>query len=158
MSRGGRDPAGEGGPVIVGIGVDLVEVSRMERTLNSAWATTFLRHVFSAEEAARCRTSTRPAEAFAARFAAKEAFVKALGTGFLQGVTPVMVTVKGSEHERPVIELAGKALVLARSKGVVSIHLSLTHTARTACASVVLEGKQRPRRTQVFSSPPDGRR
>lgn len=129
--------------MIVGIGVDLVEVSRMERTLNSPWAATFLRRVFSEDETARCRTSGRPAAAFAARFAAKEAFVKALGTGFSQGVTPGMITVKGSEYERPAIELAGKAIILARSMGVVRIHLSLTHTERTACASVVLEGEHR---------------
>lgn len=127
--------------MILGVGVDLVEVSRMERTLNRPWASTFVRRVFSEEEAAKCWTSRRPAEAFAARFAAKEAFVKALGTGFSRGVTPAHVTVKGGERERPVIELAAIALTLARSMGVVRIHLSLTHTTQTACASVVLEGK-----------------
>jgi holo-[acyl-carrier protein] synthase len=120
----------------------MVEVSRMERTLNSPWASTFVRRVFSEKEVVTCRAAARPAQGFAARFAAKEAFVKALGTGFSRGVTPAQVTVKGSEHERPVIELAAKALALARSMGVSRIHLSLTHTTRTACACVVLEGKQ----------------
>ncbi|MCA1959355.1 MAG: holo-ACP synthase [Desulfomonile sp.] len=131
--------------MILGIGVDLVEVSRMERTLNSPWANRLVRRVFSAEEVAVCKTSARPAEGFAARFAAKEAFAKAIGTGFSQGVTPGQVMVKGSERERPTIVLDRNALAIARSLGVERIHLSLSHTSRAACAYVVIEGRGQPR-------------
>jgi len=127
--------------VILGIGVDLVEVNRMERALSSSWATRLIHRVFSVEEADICTSSARPAERFAARFAAKEAFAKAIGTGFSRGVTPAQVTVKGGEREQPTIVLGGNALAIARSLGVERVHLSLSHTSRTACAYVVLEGK-----------------
>lgn len=125
--------------MIVGVGVDLVEVSRLERTLGRRWATTFVSRVFSEEEIAACRKSARPAEAFAARFAAKEALAKALGTGFSKGISPATILVKGTERNRPSLQLVGAALEVARSLNVASIHLSLTHTTQSACAMVVLE-------------------
>lgn len=125
--------------MIYGIGVDLVNVKRMERVLASRIADRFVSRVFAAEEAAICRQSARPAESFAARFAAKEAVVKALGTGFSHGVSPGMIVVRGGERSRPHIELKDRALDKATSAGITSIHVSLTHTPTDACAFVVAE-------------------
>jgi len=119
--------------------VDLVNVVRMERVLTSRSADRFFSRVFSAEEVSSCRQSPRPAECFAARFAAKEAVVKALGTGFSRGISPGMILVRGGERTRPHIQLRGKAREIAASLHLTSIHVSLTHTPTDACAFVVAE-------------------
>lgn len=126
--------------MIVGVGVDLVDIRRMERTLSGRWSRTFVSRVFSEEEIGVCRRSSRPPEAFAARFAAKEALAKALGTGFSRGITPGKILVRGGERSQPSIELTGAALKVATSMNVTSICVSLTHTRSAACAMVVVEG------------------
>jgi holo-[acyl-carrier protein] synthase len=128
--------------VILGVGVDIVDVQRMERTLRQRWGETFLNRVFSEEEIATCRHSPHPAQGFAARFAAKEALVKALGTGFSRGITPNKVRVKGGDRSRPAIELTDAAIKVAEAMNVGEIHVALTHTAMAACAVVVVERKQ----------------
>lgn len=125
--------------MILGVGVDLVPVSRMERVIRSRWAEKFVSRVFSLEEIEACREAASPAQSFAARFAAKEALAKALGTGFTKGVNPGTVSVRGGERNRPEIVLTGQALVLAESMKVSAIHVSLTHTPDTSCAFVVVE-------------------
>ena len=85
--------------------------------------------------------AAKPSEAYAARFAAKEAVVKALGTGFSKGITPAAIVVCGGERTRPTIRLQAKALALAESMNVSDIHVSLTHTAGTAGAVAVIEKK-----------------
>jgi holo-[acyl-carrier protein] synthase len=125
--------------LILGIGVDLVQVPRMERALTSPWAERFVARVFAPEEIAVCRQAPRPAESFSARFAAKEALSKALGTGFSRGVTPLTIVVHGGERSRPSIELRAQALELARSMNATTIHVSLSHISGIACAYVVME-------------------
>lgn len=125
--------------MILGVGVDLVCVRRMERSLRSARAWRFKERVFSREEIETCEAAPNPTQRFAARFAAKEAVAKAMGTGFSRGVTPGRILVQGGEREQPRIVLTDKALDLARSMNVATIHLSLTHTAGNACAVVVVE-------------------
>lgn len=125
--------------MILGVGVDLVEVPRMQRILDRPWARRFIERVFRPEEIAVCKGAARPAEAYAARFAAKEAVVKALGTGFSKGITPAAIVVCGGERTRPTIRLQAKALALAESENISDIHVSLTHTAKSACAMVVIE-------------------
>jgi holo-[acyl-carrier protein] synthase len=125
--------------LIYGIGVDLVEVARMERALCGRGAQRFISRVFSPEEISACRQTARPAECYAARFAAKEAVAKALGIGFSRGVAPGMILVRRGERTGPRIELVGKALELASSLLLTSIHVSLTHTSTAACAFVVAE-------------------
>jgi len=127
--------------LIVGVGVDLVAVDRMERLLNCRWAQRFISRVFSGEEIAVCERSARPAQCYAARFAAKEALAKALGIGFSRGVTPAQIAVRGGERSRPQIELNDAALDHAISMDVAAIHVSLSHTPEGACAVVVLEKK-----------------
>lgn len=125
--------------MILGVGVDVVDVARMERTLRRRWAAKFISRVFSPEEIEVSRKSPAPAESFAVRFAAKEAMAKALGTGFSRGITPATIRVLGGEHSRPAVELTAAALDVARSMSVGRIHVSLTHTPTTACAFVVVE-------------------
>lgn len=119
--------------------MDLVDVVRMERALASRWSERFLLRVFSVKETATCMGSPSPAQAFAARFAAKEAVAKALGTGFASGIRPDQILVQGGERNRPAIALRSRALEHAQSLSVKSIHLSLTHTPSSAAAFVVLE-------------------
>lgn len=130
--------------MIVGIGVDLVDVPRMERLLLGRSADRFIARVFCPEEIAVARKAPRPAEAYAARFAAKEAVVKALGTGFSRGVRPNQIHVLGGERSKPRIELAGPAMKKALILCVSAIHVSLTHTPQAACAVVVLESEPHP--------------
>ena len=125
--------------MIVGVGVDLVSVPRMERILARSQSGRFVDRVFSEEEAEACRATAHPSQGFAARFAAKEALVKAIGTGFSKGVTPSQISVKGNENQRPTLELRGRAREIADSMSVTGIHVSLTHTRDTACAFVVVE-------------------
>jgi holo-[acyl-carrier protein] synthase len=125
--------------VILGVGVDLVDVRRMERALNCRWGKRFVAKVFSGEEIAACKDSPQPAQGYAARFAAKEALAKALGTGFSRGVYPSRIVVLGGERRQPSIVLLGRAQTLAESMQVTAIHVSLTHTPQNACAFVVIE-------------------
>ncbi len=125
--------------MILGVGVDLVDVGRMERALKQHWAKRFVAKVFSTEEITACENATQPAQCYAARFAAKEALAKALGTGFSKGVSPGRIVVRGGERRRPSIALLGRAQKLAESMQVTTIHVSLTHTPQTACAFVVVE-------------------
>jgi holo-[acyl-carrier protein] synthase len=119
--------------------VDLVDVERMRLVLTRKWAQRFITRVFSDEEIKACAGSPNPAQCYAARFAAKEAVVKAFGTGFSQGITPGMISVKGGERNRPEISLTNAALHFAQSKKVSAVHVSLTHTATSACAFVTVE-------------------
>jgi len=125
--------------VILGVGVDLVEVPRMEKSLKARWGTRFVERVFSEEEIKACERTRAPAQGYAARFAAKEALVKALGTGFSRGIQPAQIHVRGTERQRPLLVLEGRALEVAESMQVAGIHLALTHTDQTACAFVVIE-------------------
>jgi holo-[acyl-carrier protein] synthase len=126
--------------VILGVGVDLVDVPRMEKSLKARWGDRFVERVFSDEEIEACERTSKPAQGYAARFAAKEALVKALGTGFSRGIQPAQIHVHGTERQRPILILDGRALEAAESMRVAHVHLALTHTDRTACAVVVLEG------------------
>jgi holo-[acyl-carrier protein] synthase len=127
------------GGVIAGIGVDLVSLPRfaelMERRGEAA-----IRRFFTGAEAERCRQSKSSLESFAARFAAKEAFFKALGTGWGLGGRWTEVEVVSAPSGAPSLRLSGRAAEAAAERGVSAIHLSLTHTDETAAAFVVLEG------------------
>jgi holo-[acyl-carrier protein] synthase len=126
------------GGVIVGIGVDLVSLPRfaqlMERRGEAA-----IGRFFTAAEAERCRQSKSSLESFAARFAAQEAFFKALGTGWGLGGRWTEVEVVSAPSGAPSLRLTGRAAEAAAERGVSAIHLSLTHTVDTAAAFVVLE-------------------
>ena len=125
--------------MILGTGIDLCEVSRM-RAKVQAPADDFVTQVFLPGEIAYCGTKRHSAEHFAARFAAKEAMVKALaGTG---GVGSFWrdIEIMNEQDGRPVVILHGRAKKMADALGVRRVFVSLTHTRDIAAATVVLEG------------------
>jgi holo-[acyl-carrier protein] synthase len=125
--------------VIAGIGVDLVSIPRFSELLERRGDAALARF-FTADEAERCRASRSTAESFAGRFAAKEAFFKALGTGWGLGGRWTEVEVVSAPTGAPSLRLTGRAAEAAAERGVSRIHLSITHTDETAAALVVLEG------------------
>lgn len=122
--------------MIAGIGVDIVEISRI-RALYERYGERFLKRAFGPEEIRHCIGRIDPSASLAARFAAKEAFVKALGTGMTSGIRFVDIQVTGARPPR--IELYGKALELADGMGVRGVHVSLSHERTHAVAMVIVE-------------------
>jgi holo-[acyl-carrier protein] synthase len=131
--------------VIVGIGVDLCDVARMRRALEGPAGSRFGARVFTPSERAYCesRRATR-FESYAARFAAKEAAMKALGTGWARGVRWCDIEVVGARGTSPRLVLHGRAAALARDRGCSRWHVSLSHTAATAVAWVIAESDGTP--------------
>jgi holo-[acyl-carrier protein] synthase len=125
--------------LIIGIGIDSVEVSRIEAILKKKHASRFLNRVYTEEEIRLCLGKARPAESLAARFAAKEALAKALGTGFSRGMKPNQCQILQAENTLPTVVLTEAALDMYSRFGVKRIHVSLTHTHSTATAVVIIE-------------------
>ena len=125
--------------MIVGIGVDLVEIARVERVLRRHPERARTR-LFAPGEVDYCEAASRPAQSYAARFAVKEAFFKAVGCGWGAGVAWNEVEVVGVPGEAPGLRLHGAALERAAAMGVRSTHLSITHSRDSALAFLVLEG------------------
>jgi holo-[acyl-carrier protein] synthase len=130
--------------IILGIGLDLVEVKRMRASVRRS-GERFSKRVFTPEEIAYCAGRARKFEHLAARFAAKEAALKALGTGITGWASMQEVEVVHDAAGRPEIRLSGGVLRRARSLGVTATHLSISHTERIAAAMVILEGRRRRR-------------
>lgn len=126
--------------MIVGTGVDITEVPRIQRLL-SVYAERFLNRVFTSEEIRYCTGKVNVAERLAARFAAKEAGMKALGTGLRGGITWKDVEVVRLPGKRPQLCFKGKAAEAAGLLGCKRAHLSLSHTADQAIAHVILESE-----------------
>ena len=124
------------GPLI-GIGIDLVEIDRMRELLDRR-GDAFVTKVFAIDERLSLSSPKAPAH-YAARFAAKEAFMKALGTGLAQGIRWHDVAVVRAPSGAPGLRLEGAARDLSDAMGVGRVHLSLTHSRQTAAAVVVLE-------------------
>ena len=125
--------------MILGIGVDIIEVARIRAALDNArTGARFQARVFTEQEAAYCRRRHNAAESFAARFAAKEATMKALGRGFGQGIAWREIEVARGDGA-PAVRLSGGAQAYAKELGIRRIHLSLSHTADLAIAYVIAE-------------------
>lgn len=129
---------------IIGIGLDLIELSRVEHSL-LRFGEHFLNRIMTDAERAAipgnpASPTPRTISHVAARFAAKEAAVKALGTGFAAGIGPRDVSVRSLPSGKPELVLSDKALERARTLGVREVHLTLTHTRDNAAAVVILEG------------------
>lgn len=124
--------------MIVGSGIDLTEIGRVQKTVDRFGAR-FLDRVYTAAEQAYCLGKRKSAESLAARFAAKEAAAKALGTGISRGVNWLEIEVVREPGGRPSLRFHGRAAEFAARMGVRHAALSLTHTADLAIASVVLE-------------------
>jgi holo-[acyl-carrier protein] synthase len=124
--------------VILGTGVDLAEVGRIQASIER-YGERFTRRVFTEREIAYAERKANKYERYAARFAAKEAGMKALGTGWSGGITWKDLEVTNLSSGRPTLALHGVARDVAGRLGVKTIHLSLTHTSAEAMAWVVLE-------------------
>ncbi len=124
--------------MILGVGIDLIEVARFEREVGRR-GEALLTTLFSVAELESCRSDSEPFRSFAAGFAVKEALFKALGTGWAGGVgwRDVEVSYLG---RRPSVRLTGQAAGVAARLGVERVHVSVTVAAGTAAAAVVLEG------------------
>jgi holo-[acyl-carrier protein] synthase len=126
--------------MVIGVGTDLMEISRIEQSI-VRFGDRFLARVYTPREIAYCRRKKKNAgESFAARFAAKEAGAKALGTGISRGVNWLELEVTREPSGRPLLELSGRAAERAAELGVTRISLSLTHSRDVALAVVVMEG------------------
>lgn len=124
---------------VIALGIDLVEVSRIRALLERS-GDRFKERMYQPDEIAYCDSCSDPAIHYAARFAAKEAVVKALGTGFAEGVGWNDVEVRRAASGMPSVVLHGGAKKLAAEQGVQKVLITLTHTATAAAASVVLLG------------------
>lgn len=124
--------------MILGTGVDLAEVGRIQASIER-YGERFTRRVFTEREVAYAERKANKYERYAARFAAKEAGMKALGTGWSGGITWKDLEVTNLSSGRPTLALHGVARDVADRLGVKTIHLSLTHTSAEAMAWVVLE-------------------
>jgi len=124
--------------MIVGTGIDVVEIERIQQAIDR-YGQRFLNRVFSPDEQAYCLRKRNAAESLAARFAAKEAAAKALGTGISRGVSWLEIEVVRELSGRPTLRFHGRAAKVARRLDAVRTSLSLTHTGRLAVACAVLE-------------------
>ena len=124
--------------MIVGLGVDIAEVPRIKAAIERH-GEPFLRRIFTPSEVAYCERFKNKFERYAGRFAAKEATMKALGTGWNRGVRWVDLEIVREPSGRPTIALAGEASKIAAHLGVKRISVSITHTEAQALAQVIFE-------------------
>lgn len=124
--------------MVLGIGIDVVEIARIRR-LMERWQDRFLKRVFTDDELEYALRRHDPAEHLAARFAAKEATLKALGTGLSMGVRWREMEVRRARGRRPTLALSGRTAALGAAQGIRRLHVSLTHDAGLAMAQVLAE-------------------
>ncbi len=124
--------------MIVGTGVDLAEVGRIEKSI-ARFGEKFVRRIFTPGEIAYVERKANKFERYAARFAAKEAGMKAIGTGWRWGVTWQDFEVANLPSGKPTLRLHGVAAKVAEKLGVKNIALSITHTKELGMAHVILE-------------------
>jgi holo-[acyl-carrier protein] synthase len=125
--------------MILGTGVDIAEVPRIRESIKR-FGERFLSRIFTRAEIQYCESRASKFESYAARFAAKEAGMKALGTGWSRGVRWRDIEVVRPKGQRPTIQFHGQAAAFAAKLGTRNIALSLTHTSEEALAHVILEG------------------
>lgn len=125
--------------MIVAIGIDIVEIARIEEVF-ARRGERFRRRIFTEAEIDYCEARASRLESYAARFAAKEAAMKALGTGWGEGVGWRDIEVVREETGAPTLRLLGRALERMSEMGARKAHLSLTHSRDIAMAQVILEG------------------
>jgi len=123
--------------MIFGIGIDMIEVERVEEKMTRH--SEFREYVFSENEIAYCEKATHKFEHYAARFAAKEAFFKAIGTGWKNGTAFNEVEVTHDEHGKPVITLLGQTASTIAALNAGKISVSLSHLKTMASAVVIIE-------------------
>lgn len=124
--------------MIIGLGVDITEVDRMEAAI-ARRGRAFLERLFTPAEIRYCEKHRNRAERFAGRFAAKEAAMKALGTGWARGVRWVDIEVVREPSGKPTLKLSGATRAIADQLGVKNIVVTITHDGNTALAQVIFE-------------------
>jgi holo-[acyl-carrier protein] synthase len=124
--------------MIVGTGIDIAEVPRVAAAI-ARFGNRFLQRIYTEGEIRYCQSKANHVERYAARFAAKEAAMKALGTGWNHGIRWRDIEVRRQPGGRPTIAFHGKAAEVAARLGAVHVALSLSHTAQQAIAQVILE-------------------
>lgn len=124
--------------MIVGTGIDIVEVPRVAQAIER-FGDRFLQRIYTPDEIRYCQSKRNAAERFAARFAAKEAALKAIGTGWKNGISWTEVEVGREPGGRPSLRFRGKAAKFAAQLRMKRASLSLSHTAQLAIAKVILE-------------------
>jgi holo-[acyl-carrier protein] synthase len=129
--------------MIYGVGTDLVEIARVRQMLER-YGERFARRLLGPSEWGDFQRAGNKAQHLAGRFAAKEAFAKALGTGLRYPVSLSNINVANDALGKPVLLFEPKLAALVQSHGVTSYHLSVSHERSVACAFVVLEGHTQP--------------
>jgi holo-[acyl-carrier protein] synthase len=124
--------------MIIGVGIDVIQNQRIRESLEKFGAR-FLSRIYTETETGYCNNCADPGIHFAARFAAKEAAFKALGTGWAAGVKWKDVEVQRLKSGQPELHLYGEALARATAMGATKFYVSLTHDQLVSCAVVVLE-------------------
>ncbi|MFC0518689.1 holo-ACP synthase [Mucilaginibacter angelicae] len=122
---------------VSGVGIDMIEVERIQSSIAKEQG--FRELVFSAKEIAYCESKANKYQHYAARFAAKEAFFKALGTGWLKDTAFNEIEVTNDESGKPVLEPIGESAVVINRNGLLKISVSLTHLKTMASAVVIIE-------------------
>lgn len=123
--------------MIVGLGIDLVHIAKIQNNIQNA---SFLRKVFTSHEITACAVYRDPAEHYAGKFAAKEAFMKAIGKGIRQQIWFTQIEILHDKSGAPIINLFGEAEKQVRALEINQIHVSISHTEGIAVAVVILEG------------------
>ena len=124
--------------MIISIGVDIVEVYRIQETITRT--PRFAERVFTERERAYCESKgAAAAQSYAGRFAAKEAFLKALQTGWRGKITWQDIEVVSDEMGAPALDIKNEAKAILDSRGAFHVHLSMSHTTEHAVATVILE-------------------
>jgi holo-[acyl-carrier protein] synthase len=124
--------------MIFGTGVDIIKIKRIE-TVIKKWGDRFIDRVFTPDEKAFCLKRIRPYQAFALRFAAKEAFSKALGTGMKKGVFWRDIEVYHIESGKPCLKVYGESLSICEKEKINGYHVSLSDEDEYGIAMVILE-------------------
>lgn len=122
--------------MIIGIGIDITEIEKMAKSLESK---AFQRKVFTPSELEICAEVKNSVECLAGKFAAKEAFMKALGTGIRQEVWFTQIEVLNDESGKPIVQVSGEADKRLEESGAEHIHISISHSGELAVAVVILE-------------------
>lgn len=125
--------------MVIGLGIDLVHIERLERVLDRH-PRRALERFFTEEERDGCLARVRPHECLAARLAVKEALLKAIGTGLRDGMAWTEMDVRTGPRGRPSLRVSGRAAERLEELGVTRTHVSISHDAGVAVAVVILEG------------------
>ncbi|MDY7034230.1 MAG: holo-ACP synthase [Thermodesulfobacteriota bacterium] len=125
--------------MILGVGVDIVKISRMDHVLER-WKDRFMNRIFTSQEIKFCTGKKFPSQHFAIRFAAKEAFLKALGLGMMAGIPWKDIEIINDSTGKPKVKLHSKARETYQKNNGKSIFLSLSHDGEYGIAQVILEG------------------